>query len=45
MQVASFNVAPLVSVQSDAATHRQKLELVVHDAVEVDNVLYISLLL
>ena len=39
-----FDVAPLVCVQSDAAMHRQKLApLEVHDAVEVDNVLYLRM--
>ena len=44
MQVAVFTVAPLVSVQSGAATHRQKsapkaLPAELHGAVEVDSVL------
>ena len=43
-QVAVFDVAPLVCVQSVAAMHRQKSELLVHDAVEVDFVLYFRLL-
>ena len=34
-----LDVAPLVCVQSGAAMHRQKLELEVHNAVEVDTVL------
>ena len=38
-QASVFDVAPLVCVQSDAVTHRQKAELVVHDLVEVDRVL------
>jgi len=36
-----FDVAPLVCVQSDAVMHRQKSELEVHNAVEVDSVLYL----
>ena len=43
-QGAVFDVAPLVCAQSGAATHRQKAELVVHDAVDVDSVLYLRLL-
>ena len=38
-QTSVFDVAPLVCVQSDAAMHRQKSELKVHDRVEVDFVL------
>ena len=38
-QVSVFDVAPLVCVQSDAATHRQKSEFLVHDAVEVGSIL------
>ena len=38
-QGAVFDVAPLVCVQSGAATHRQKTEEEVHDALEVDSVL------
>ena len=43
-QASVFDVTPLVCVQSDAATHRQKSELKVHDRVEVDIVLYFRLL-
>ena len=43
-QIAVFDVAPLVCVQSGAATHRQKLELKVHDRVEVNFVLKFRLL-
>ena len=43
-QGAVFDVTPMVCVQSDAATHRQKSELKVHDLVEVDSVLYLRLL-
>ena len=46
-QASVFDVAPLVCVQSGAAMHRQKMEneeWKVHDAVEVDSVLYFSLL-
>ena len=39
---AVLEVKPLVCVQSDAAMHRQKLALLeVHDAVEVESVLYL----
>ena len=38
-----FDVAPLICEQSDAAMHRQKSEFKVHDAVEVDSVLYLRL--
>ena len=44
-QVLVFDVPPLVCVQSVAAMHRQKSEFLVHDAVEVDFVLYFRLLL
>ena len=41
-QASVFDVAPLVCVQSDAAMHRQKSALLkVHDAVEVDSLLYL----
>ena len=40
-----FDVAPLVCVQSGAATHRQNLELEVHRAMEVDCLLKYRLLL
>ena len=43
-QVLVFDVAPLVCVQSGAATHRQKSELKVHNLVEVDFALYFRLL-
>ena len=43
-QGALFNIPPLVCAQLGAATHRQKSELKVHDLVEVDSVLYFSLL-
>ena len=39
-QASVFDVAPLVCVQPGAATHRQKSEFLVHNAVEVDTVLY-----
>ena len=43
-QTSMFDVAPVVCVQSGAAMHRQKLApLEVHDAVEVDLVLYLNL--
>ena len=38
-QPSLFDVAPLVCVQTGAATHRQKSEKLVHDWVEVDSVL------
>ena len=44
-QASVFDVAPLVCVQSGAAMHRQYSASSVHDAVEVDLVLYLRLLL
>ena len=41
----AFDVAPLVCVQSGAATHRQNLELEVHRVMEVDCLLKYRLLL
>ena len=41
-QASVFDIARLVFMQSGAVTHRQKSELVVHDRMEEDSVLYLN---